>query len=152
MKITQWANNWLIVVKILTFLFTTYSSKYSAWFEIQNMATGKERYSIIYPKKENPQKSSYCSAVLRIPHSTCHEMHPHYLGHLLEKCRIHYTHSGNPFMDFMNGVVTFSSKSFTGVHFTAPVHNTTKRLAHLRILKYCIWLFKTQNQPQLTWS
>lgn len=31
----------------LTFRLITYSSKYSAWFEIQNMATGKDRYSII---------------------------------------------------------------------------------------------------------
>ena len=30
-----------------TFLLTTYSSKYSAWLDIQNMATGNDRYSTI---------------------------------------------------------------------------------------------------------
>lgn len=39
-----WSN---ISGALLTFLFTIYSSKYSAWFETQNIATGKERYNII---------------------------------------------------------------------------------------------------------
>lgn len=33
--------------KISLFLFTIYSSKYSAWFEIQNIATGNDKYTII---------------------------------------------------------------------------------------------------------
>lgn len=42
---------------LLTFLCTIYSSKYSAWFETQNMATGKERYNIIW-KSQNKARQN----------------------------------------------------------------------------------------------
>lgn len=51
-----------ILAALLTFLFTMYSSKYSAWFEIQNMATGKDRYSTICSKQrqiDQPVKNCY---------------------------------------------------------------------------------------------
>lgn len=37
--------------KISLFRFTMYSSKYSAWFDIQNIATGNDRYTIICLKQ-----------------------------------------------------------------------------------------------------
>lgn len=44
-----------ILAALQTFLLTMYSSKYSAWFEIQNIVTGNDRYNTICSKKVTDQ-------------------------------------------------------------------------------------------------